>query len=180
MLLHMTIVGMTWRWLRHLLGPGGERCAWICAAVFAIHWYATEAATYIAALGVLWSMLGGLWSCFGVIMMRHGRPILGLLLLWMGMAVALGGGEYGMATVPLILVTAAATSTETSWTARSLRAVRIVCDLGRIAPAKAEAILNTADGSVKLAVLMARRKCGPAEGRKILDKAGGSLREAMG
>ena len=125
MLLHMTIVGMTWRWLRHLLGPGGERCAWICAAVFAIHWYATEAATYIAALGVLWSMLGGLWSCFGVIMMRQGRPMLGLLQLWTGMAVALGGGEYGVATVPLILVTAAATSPETSWTARSWRAVRI-------------------------------------------------------
>ncbi len=61
-----------------------------------------------------------------------------------------------------------------------LRSVRIVCDLGRVKPARAQALLRAAGGSVKLAVLMARRALGADAAGRLLKKAGGSLREALG
>lgn len=61
-----------------------------------------------------------------------------------------------------------------------LRSVRIVCDLGRVVPARAEALLKQAGGSVKLAVVMARRRVSAADAKKLVEAAGGSLREALG
>lgn len=60
-----------------------------------------------------------------------------------------------------------------------LRALRIVCELGRVPPAKAQSLLSRAGGRVKLAVLMARTGLAPSAGRKILAQAGGSLRRAL-
>lgn len=61
-----------------------------------------------------------------------------------------------------------------------LRSVRIVCDLGKVAPAKAQTLLKRAGGSVKLAVVMARRRVSAADAKGLVEAAGGSLREALG
>jgi N-acetylmuramic acid 6-phosphate etherase len=61
-----------------------------------------------------------------------------------------------------------------------LRALRIICDLGRVSPARAQVLFKAAGGSVKLAVLMARAGLDVREARWRLDEAKGSLRRALG
>lgn len=60
-----------------------------------------------------------------------------------------------------------------------LRAQRIIADLGRVSPARANALLRAAGGSVKTAVLMARGGHTAAEARKLLACSGGVLRRAL-
>lgn len=60
-----------------------------------------------------------------------------------------------------------------------LRGERVVADLGRVPPARARALFRAAGGSVKTAVLMARRKLTADESRSALAAAGGSLRAAL-
>lgn len=60
-----------------------------------------------------------------------------------------------------------------------LRARRIVADLGRVGPARAQSLLRAADGSVKTAVLMARGGHSAAQARTLLACAGGVLRKAL-
>ena len=60
-----------------------------------------------------------------------------------------------------------------------LRGERIVADLGRVAPARARALLRGSGGSVKSAVLMARRGLTADEARAALGRAGGVLRRAL-
>ena len=60
------------------------------------------------------------------------------------------------------------------------RAVRIVCDLGRVSPARARALLLRARWDAKTAVLMARLGAGPAQARARLKASGGFLRNALG
>jgi N-acetylmuramic acid 6-phosphate etherase len=59
------------------------------------------------------------------------------------------------------------------------RGIRIVSDLGRVGPKKAEALFDRAGGSVKSAVLMARLALSAPEARRRLDLAGGWLRKAL-
>lgn len=61
-----------------------------------------------------------------------------------------------------------------------LRGERIVADLGRVPPARARALFRASGGSVKTAVVMARRKLGAAEARALLVRSGGALRRALG
>ncbi len=60
-----------------------------------------------------------------------------------------------------------------------LRAERIIADLGRVAPARAAALLRASGGSVKTAVVMARQRLSADEARKLLACAGGVLRRAL-
>ena len=60
------------------------------------------------------------------------------------------------------------------------RAVRIVCDLGRVSPREARALLGRARWDAKIAVLMARVGVGPAQARSRLKANGGFLRKALG
>ena len=60
-----------------------------------------------------------------------------------------------------------------------LRGERIVSDLGRVPPARAAALFRASGGSVKTAVLMARRNLSAAEARAALEGAGGALRRAL-
>jgi N-acetylmuramic acid 6-phosphate etherase len=60
-----------------------------------------------------------------------------------------------------------------------LRGERIVADLGRVRPARARALMRAADGSVKTAVVMARRRLTAAEARAELERNGGVLRRAL-
>jgi N-acetylmuramic acid 6-phosphate etherase len=60
-----------------------------------------------------------------------------------------------------------------------LRGERIVADLGRVPPARAAALFRASGGSVKTAVLMARRRLTADEARAALDAAGGALRRAL-
>ncbi|HEX4048614.1 MAG TPA: N-acetylmuramic acid 6-phosphate etherase [Elusimicrobiota bacterium] len=60
-----------------------------------------------------------------------------------------------------------------------LRGERIVADLGRVAPARASALFRASGGSVKTAVLMARRGLSAEEARSALERAGGALRRAL-
>lgn len=60
-----------------------------------------------------------------------------------------------------------------------LRAVRIICDLGRVESSRGERLLSEARGSVKLAVLMARGRLSAREARARLAAAGGFLRRAL-
>lgn len=59
-----------------------------------------------------------------------------------------------------------------------LRGERIVADLGRVPPARAAALFKAAGGSVKTAVVMARRKVSAADARRLLAERG-SLRKAL-
>ncbi len=59
------------------------------------------------------------------------------------------------------------------------RAVRIVCGLGGVSPARARALLARAGGDAKAAVLMARLGLGPSQARKRLEESGGFLRSAL-
>lgn len=61
-----------------------------------------------------------------------------------------------------------------------LRGERVTADLGRVPPARARALFRAAGGSVKTAVVMARKKQGAAEARVTLARAGGALRRALG
>ena len=61
-----------------------------------------------------------------------------------------------------------------------LRGERIVADLGRVPPARARALLRAADGSVKTAVVMARKRLSAAPAREYLARSGGALRRALG
>lgn len=60
-----------------------------------------------------------------------------------------------------------------------LRGARIVADLGRVAPGRAEELFEEAGGSVKTAVLMARAGMTRADARALLAGNGGSLRRAL-
>lgn len=60
-----------------------------------------------------------------------------------------------------------------------LRAERIVADLGGVGPARARALLRAAEGSVKTAVVMARRRLSGAAARRALALQEGSLRRAL-
>jgi N-acetylmuramic acid 6-phosphate etherase len=59
------------------------------------------------------------------------------------------------------------------------RATRMVCTLTGAARAEAADLLKKADGRVKIAAVMYKRKVGADEAVKLLDKHGGSLRAAM-
>lgn len=59
------------------------------------------------------------------------------------------------------------------------RGLRLVEELGGVPRAAAAEWLDAADGSVKLAVLMARRGLGAAAAREALERAQGSLRLAL-
>ncbi len=61
-----------------------------------------------------------------------------------------------------------------------MRAVRLVADLGGVGPRRAESLFRRAGGSVKVAVVMARRGLGPGPARRRLAGAGQSLRRALG
>jgi N-acetylmuramic acid 6-phosphate etherase len=60
-----------------------------------------------------------------------------------------------------------------------LRGERIVADLGRVAPARAASLFRASGGSVKTAVLMARRRMTADEARAALERSGGALRRAL-
>ena len=60
-----------------------------------------------------------------------------------------------------------------------LRGERIVADLGRVPPARARALFRASGGSVKTAVLMARRGLSADEARVALERSGGALRRAL-
>lgn len=61
-----------------------------------------------------------------------------------------------------------------------LRGERIVADLGRVTPARARALFRAADGSVKTAVVMARRRLDAGAARESLARSGGVLRRVLG
>lgn len=60
-----------------------------------------------------------------------------------------------------------------------LRAARLIAELGRVPPSRAEALLDASGRHVKTAVVMARRKLDAEEARKLLARHGGSLRKAL-
>ncbi len=60
-----------------------------------------------------------------------------------------------------------------------LRGERIVADLGRVRAARAAALLTAAEGSVKTAVVMARKRVGADEARRLLARGGGALRRVL-
>lgn len=60
-----------------------------------------------------------------------------------------------------------------------LRAERIVCELARVSPSKAAALLQASNGSVKLAVVMGRLEISKPKALALLSKAGGNLRRAL-
>ena len=59
------------------------------------------------------------------------------------------------------------------------RALRILADLAGVERAHGRALLAASDGSVKLALLMARQGLSPAEARVVLGECGGDLRSAL-
>ena len=59
------------------------------------------------------------------------------------------------------------------------RALRILADLAGVERAQGRALLAASDGSVKLALLMARQGLSPAEARVVLGECGGDLRSAL-
>ena len=60
-----------------------------------------------------------------------------------------------------------------------LRAGRIISDLGGVSTARAEALLRASRGSVKTAVVMARKRRTAAQARELLARNGGALRRAL-
>ncbi len=60
-----------------------------------------------------------------------------------------------------------------------MRSERIVSDLGRVNSDRARALLKAAKGSVKTAVVMARKNIGAAAARARLNRCGGRLRRAL-
>ena len=61
-----------------------------------------------------------------------------------------------------------------------LRGERIVADLGRVPPARARALFRASGGSVKTAVVMARKRLAVGPARVLLTRSGGALRRALG
>lgn len=61
-----------------------------------------------------------------------------------------------------------------------LRGERIVADLGRVPPARARVLFRAAGGSVKTAVVMARKRLVVGSARELLARSGGALRRALG
>ncbi|MBI5244684.1 MAG: N-acetylmuramic acid 6-phosphate etherase [Elusimicrobia bacterium] len=59
------------------------------------------------------------------------------------------------------------------------RAVRMVCELGRVGPARGRRLFDEAGSSVKTAVVMARLGLGASEARERLRASGGWLRRAL-
>ena len=59
------------------------------------------------------------------------------------------------------------------------RALRILADLAGVERAQGRALLAASDGSVKLALLMARQGLSAAEARGVLGECGGDLRSAL-
>jgi N-acetylmuramic acid 6-phosphate etherase len=60
------------------------------------------------------------------------------------------------------------------------RGIGLVSEIGGVDPAVAEALLERADGRVKIAVLMIRLKIDRAEAENRLSAANGFLRRALG
>ncbi len=60
------------------------------------------------------------------------------------------------------------------------RAIRIVCDAGRVVRERAEKTLEDADGSVPVAIVMVRRNVGKAQAQELLKAAGGRISVALG
>ncbi len=60
------------------------------------------------------------------------------------------------------------------------RARRLVVELGRVDPARAERLLAESGGHAKLAILMARASLSAGDARQRLEGAGGSLAAALG
>jgi len=60
------------------------------------------------------------------------------------------------------------------------RAARLVRDVGGVDTERARALLAAADGSVKVAIVMARRNVDPASARRALDEHDGFLRPVLG
>lgn len=60
------------------------------------------------------------------------------------------------------------------------RAERIVMETAAVPRPRARAVIEQAGGSVKLAIVMARRGVGAEEARRLLNEAGGSVRGAVG
>lgn len=60
-----------------------------------------------------------------------------------------------------------------------LRAGRIIADLGRVTPKRADDLLSAADGSVKTAVVMARRGVDAKTARRLLKAVDGNLRRVL-
>lgn len=60
-----------------------------------------------------------------------------------------------------------------------LRGERIVADLGRVPPGRAAKLFRAAGGSVKTAVVMARKGLAASPARDLLARSGGALRRAM-
>jgi N-acetylmuramic acid 6-phosphate etherase len=61
-----------------------------------------------------------------------------------------------------------------------LRGERVVADLGRVTPARARALFRASGGSVKTAVVMARKKMAAGPARELLARSNGALRRALG
>jgi N-acetylmuramic acid 6-phosphate etherase len=59
------------------------------------------------------------------------------------------------------------------------RALRILADLAGVERGLARELLAASDGSVKVALLMARRALSPADARALLARSGGDLRLAL-
>src|SRR5437667_3111489 len=60
------------------------------------------------------------------------------------------------------------------------RGERIVMECGGVSREDARTAIAGAEGSVKLAIVMVRKKVGAAEGRRLLEQAGGLLRLVVG
>jgi N-acetylmuramic acid 6-phosphate etherase len=59
------------------------------------------------------------------------------------------------------------------------RALRLVCQLGRVSPREAEHLLKAAGGRAKVAIAMARLRVEAGEARRRLKRAAGSLRRVL-
>lgn len=100
LLIHFANIILVYRVSRLLLcqygHPPFEGIAMMVTVLFAWHWAGSEAVTYYAAIGVLWSTLGGLLAA-SVMMSSQWRWLPSYLLVTAALLIALGGGEYGLA-----------------------------------------------------------------------------------
>jgi N-acetylmuramic acid 6-phosphate etherase len=60
------------------------------------------------------------------------------------------------------------------------RAIRIVSEAGKVDPDRAEKALDEADGSVRTAIVIVRRKVGRSDAERLLEAAGGRISAALG
>lgn len=120
--LHLVNTALIWRLLTSLLGAGG--LAFTATLLFAVAWRASEAVTYLSAFGVEWAAMGTFVAAFGVIRLGKRRSLgWSLLLMAVGMGTALGGGEYGVAGFPILVVLALWRFDGDSWPNRFRRLV---------------------------------------------------------